>query len=44
MPIFAVVSEHQEVSEHDPHHAIIQDPPGPHDDGIQDPPAPVTLL
>ena len=40
MPVFAVVSEHEEVREHDPHHAIIQDVPGLHDDGIQDPPVP----
>ena len=38
MPVFAVVSEHEEVREHDPHHATIHDVPGPHDDGIQDPP------
>ena len=40
MPVFAVMSEHEEVREHDPHHAIIQDVPGLHDDGIQDPPVP----
>ena len=36
MSVFAVVSQPQEVSKHDPHDAIIQHPPGPHDGGIQD--------
>ena len=40
MPVFAVVSEHEEVREHYPHHGIIQDVPGLHDDGIQHPPVP----
>ena len=40
MSVFAVVSKNEEVSEHDPHDAIIQDPPGPHDGGIQNPPVP----
>ena len=40
MSVFAVVSQHQEASEHDPHDAVIQDPPGQHDGGIQDAPVP----
>ena len=40
MSVFAVVSEHEEVGEHDPQDAIIQDPPAAHHGGIQEPPVP----